>query len=219
MRTTKHESIVCSRPCLNPTSSRLWLVVYALLFVSGCSLPTDQTNHRDACAFLADNPAILQSTLYTTQAPKSQAQILSIIKHESNHQAHARPVASWFIQSWIPRSYHSSAYGYAQGTRATWQDFQQKTRSRRYQSSYHDNIQFIDWYFSTRGHLIKPYHSENYGRYLLYHDGPTAYHKGKSHSAKFRYYAERVAQSTDRADEQLQRCQKTLAWQQQWLTF
>lgn len=153
------------------------------------------------------------------QSDQEKALTLSIIQHESNHRAHARPVKSWLLKPWIPWTYYSSARGYAQSTDATWSDFKKRHQhSRLSQASYFDSVWFIRWYFKRYHDAIQTNPLDYYEAYFLYHDGYHGYFQKKyRRSLAMTRYAKMVATDARRYERQLKHCKYTLQWQNHWV--
>lgn len=194
-----------------------------IVTLAGCHLPINQKNQQNACLFLEENPYIAQSLLSINPSePSRQALTLAIIEHESDHKANARPVKKWLIKSWIPLRYYSSAKGYAQGTKTTWEDFERsdptKKSYKRY--SYYDSAKFIHWYFDKNGHIIAEEPLNYYEAYFLYHDGKVGYTKKRLRRPKSLVrYAQLVKESAEKYEKQLSDCQEGIQWQNNWASL
>ena len=185
--------------------------------LSGCYLPINESNKDNACLYLYENPYISHGIQSVTKDPKMQALILSIIKHESNNKANARPIKSWLIKSYIPWAYYSSARGYAQSTKSTWMDFKKtKNNHNAQRHSYYNNVAFIDWYIRTKGEIL-PNHNYFYEAYFLYHDGRKGYHQNRFQRASaMENYSKKVANTAKKNQTQIETCKKSIQWQTQW---
>lgn len=204
---------------MRPLPNVLWLpLISTLLLISGCHMRIDRRHQNNACQFLQDNPMISEALAFNNKNTAEKALTLSIIQHESNHRAHARPVKSWLIKNWVPWTYYSSARGYAQSTDATWSDFKKSQKSTRlHQSSYFDSVWFIRWYFNRHHDAIQTSPMDYHEAYFLYHDGYHGYFQKKyRRSLAMSRYASMVAKDAKRYEKQLERCKEALKWQNAW---
>jgi hypothetical protein len=189
--------------------------------ISGCqTIPIERSNQDNACLFLQENPYINQVILATHSTPFPQALTLAVIRHESANLPQARPVKQWIIKPWIPWSYYSSAKGYGQITKATWQDFTKAQHFTPNINAYMDNVYFIDWYFEKNKKSLGKQKDSFSAHYLLYHEGPSGYRRAKeSITEGIRNYAQRVEETGLSYASTLSACQKKQRWQQQWAPF
>ena len=163
---------------------RVFLLVFIIIALGSCSsssvLSVDKTN---ICAVFAEKSSWKKwskraSKKYGTPVPI----IMAFMYQESRFQANAKPPKKrWF--GIFPYS-ASSAYGYAQAKKQTWQWYRQQTgKKRASRSSFKDSAYFIAWYnrYSNTNNKIKLTDTKNL--YLAYHEGHSGF-KNRSYKSK-----------------------------------
>jgi hypothetical protein len=194
-------------------------VIATLAGVTGCSSPP--RNSDDVCAIFGEKHSWYRATRRTRerwQIPQSVQ--MAVIFQESSYRARARPPRSRLL--WvIPWRRPSSAYGFAQVVRPTWETYLQSTanpRARR--DNFWDASDFIGWYMSriVRGNEIPP--SDARSLYLAYHEGSGGYKRG-THLKKdwLLKVSRRVGQRAARYKSQLDICREKLERQRWWWPF
>ena len=130
---------------------------------------------------------------------------------ESSFQHDARPPRKKLL-GFIPGRRPSSAYGFAQATDETWEDYKRASghkRARR--TKFSDAIDFVGWYLDrTHRKLGIPRHDARQ-LYLAYHEGLTGYARGGWRSnAWLQGAADKVAANSRRYAGQLASCRRFL---------
>lgn len=102
---------------------------------------------------------------------------MAIIHQESKFDATARPPRTKLL--WIiPWTRPSSAYGYTQALRSTWQHYK-KTSGWVFSSrdDFGDGVDFIGWYANQANIKAGISRTDAYSLYLAYHEGVGGYQK------------------------------------------
>jgi len=137
---------------------------------------------------------------------------MAFVQRESSFVARARPPRKRLFGV-VPWKRPSSAYGYAQATNSTWEDYQRAT-GRRFadRNSFADAVDFIGWYNRTSHDKLKIPLNDAYRLYLAYHEGRGGYARGSyKHRPAVRAYAQTVAQRAQQYQAQLDGCRKKLS--------
>jgi len=181
-----------------------------LALISGCASTPTQTDN--ACAVLAQKNGWI--TNWRRAAKKAENEygipmpiILATIYTESGYRQRAKPPRRKLL-GFIPWKRPSTAYGYSQALKGTWEHYKRDTgHSGASRTSFGDTTEFIGWFY--REAVLKNRVSPNnaYALYLNYYLGWTAYARG-TRSAAAETAARRAANMAARYDTQLRRCGK-----------
>lgn len=140
-----------------------------------------------------------------------EALLLSVVRQESGFRARVRPPRRRFL--WIfPGSRPSSAFGYGQVVRSTWDGYRRDTgHGRAERDDFADVMHFIGWYGDQIHRQTGIAKDDAYHLYLAYHEGPTGFLRG-SHRSKAWLLdtARRVATWTERYQRQYDGCREDL---------
>lgn len=130
---------------------------------------------------------------------------------ESSFRHDARPPRTKLL-GFIPGRRPSSAYGFAQATDETWEDYKRATghkRARR--TKFSDAIDFVGWYLERAHRELGIPRDDARRLYLAYHEGLTGYARGSWKSnAWLRGAADKVAANSQRYNGQLASCRRFL---------
>ncbi len=133
--------------------------------------------------------------------------LLAFVHRESSFVANAKPPRGRIL--WvIPGRRPSSAFGYAQATDETWQDYK-KDRGGWFKDrdDFRDAMDFIGWYNDRSAKRLKISKADAYRLYLAYHEGHGGYSRGSyQNKANVRRYAEIVADRAARYSSQFAVC-------------
>jgi hypothetical protein len=133
-------------------------------------------NLDDACAILRQRPTYLKALKATERRWGIPVHVqMATIYQESKFIGNARTPHNYALGV-IPMGRQSSAYGYSQALDATWEEYQDDTRSggaRRDRIG--DATDFMGWYMndSTEKLGIGKWDAES--QYLAYHEGRTGF--------------------------------------------
>ncbi len=188
-----------------------WISCFMVLFLAGCaSNPPRQP--ENLCSIFREKGdwygyAREASERWGTPIPV----IMSIMYQESSYQANARPPRGRFL--WIfPGRRPSSAYGYAQVTDPTWEDYLRDAGSwSASRTDFEDAVDFIGWYnaLSARRNGIALHDARRL--YLAYHEGHTGYRRGTWQKKQWlSRTATRVASRANTYRAQLAQCEEGL---------
>ncbi|MEM1138257.1 MAG: hypothetical protein AAGH45_00120 [Pseudomonadota bacterium] len=136
---------------------------------------------------------------------------LAFIRQESSFEAKARPDRKRILGI-IPGPRPSSAYGYAQATTPTWEDYQRDVRRPGAdRDDFSDAVDFVGWYTSRASRTLGLSQSDAYRQYLAYHEGFGGYRSGSyRNKAWLQKAARRVANNASVYERQLAGCERSL---------
>jgi hypothetical protein len=133
-------------------------------------------NLDDACAILRQRPTFLKAMKATERRWGIPVHVqMATIYQESKFIGNARTPHNYALGV-IPMGRQSSAYGYSQALDATWEEYQDDTRSRgARRDRIGDATDFMGWYMndSTEKLGIGKWDAES--QYLAYHEGRTGF--------------------------------------------
>lgn len=142
---------------------------------------------------------------------------MSIVHQESGFNGKIKPDRTKLLGI-IPWKRPSSAYGYSQALKGTWDHYQTDTgQSRAKRSAFADAVDFIGWY-GHQANLRAGIHKRNAKHvYLAYHEGIGGYQRktyhGKPSVVKV---ADKVSSRADIYQQQLNQCQASLPEKPWW---
>lgn len=136
---------------------------------------------------------------------------MAIMYQESSFKADAEPPLKYFM-GFIPIGRSSTAYGYSQAKRITWNDYVKETgNSWSSRDDFDDAMDFMGWYIHKTNKINKISKWDAYHQYLNYHEGWGGY-RNKSYSKKHWLIntAKKVDQRAKRYSTQYKKCKKEL---------
>ena len=154
----------------------LWLSLACCLLVSCVSLPPRDVNN--ICHVFKQYPRWHTDALDVQRRWRVPVAVqMAIVHQESKFDAKAQPPRTkllWFI----PWSRPSTAYGYAQALRGTW-DLYKKSDGGYWASrdNFADGVDFIGWYANQAHRRAGIPRDDAYALYLAYHEGITGYQR------------------------------------------
>jgi hypothetical protein len=153
-----------------------------LLGVACANLPPRELD--DLCAIFAVKEDWQGAALRAEQRWGVRVPVLMAVLHqESRFRARARP--DWrFGLGVIPLGPASSAYGYGQVKKGTWDDYQRQARrpgARR--DRFDDVVDFVGWYGDLIARVAGVSKEDAFHLYLAYHEGPSGFQR-RSFEAK-----------------------------------
>lgn len=179
------------------------------LLLLSCSTPPPKAPD-ELCRIFAENPAWYRAAWASQKKWGTPVPVIMAFVHrESSYRANAKPPRGKVL--WIvPWRRPSTAYGYAQATNETWEDY---LRLRggwfRNRNDFSDAVDFIGWYnhLSRRELGLAPDDARNL--YLAYYHGRGGYKRGAhKRSAHSPGYAAKVAARAARYSAQQAKCPK-----------
>lgn len=189
---------------------KLLLAVLAGITLSGCvSAPPSDVNN--VCSIFRQYPRWYKDTLDVERRWRVPVNVQMAIMHqESKFDAHAEPKRTKLL--WIiPWKRPSTAYGYSQALRSTWDLYKQSTGSFfASRSDFADGVDFIGWYANQANRRAGISRSDAYSLYLAYHEGVTGYQR-QTYLKKgwLMPVAHKVAARAQIYQAQLARCNKS----------
>lgn len=186
--------------------------IKGLLRVLTVTFVFNQAHALNICAVYSDN---FDWFRYSHEAERKwgidKTIVLAVIKSESGFNSFAMPVKSYLF-GFIPWETHSSAFGYSQALKGTWEEFVDESpgwvRSR---ANFKDSAEFVAWYLSKCSKRAKIDRHDAGKLYLCYHEGVTGY-KRKTYLKKqwLIEKSESIAEDVINAKKELSQCQTTL---------
>lgn len=166
----------------------------------------------DACAIFEQHESWWRSCRRAERRWGAPPQLqLAIIRQESGFDHNARPPRGRFL-FFFPGARASSAHGYAQALRSTWEEYRRESGvGGADRDEFRDAADFVSWYCGkTREQLGVPY-SNAHAHYLAYHEGRGGYSRGSYRGNRtLLAAADRVQSWSDAYAAQLNRCERRL---------
>lgn len=186
------------------------LFLFAFIaMTTGCAMMTPPPSQpQDACAIFEEKGGWYHATKQAEEKWNIPApMILAFIRQESSFQADAKPPRKK-VFGFIPWTRPSSAYGYSQAIRDTWEEYEKETgRSLAFRNRYSDSTDFIGWYNNRSVRALKLMRTDAYNLYLAYHEGIGAYRKKSYEQKKWLIdVAKKVEGYYKTYDKQLKQC-------------
>ena len=182
----------------------------ALILAGGCaSVPSSAS---DICDVFGEKRGWYR---HAKQAEKtwniSIPIMMAFTYKESSFRHDARPPRKKLL-GFIPGRRPSSAYGFAQATDETWEDYKRASghkRARR--TNFSDAIDFVGWYLERAHRELDIPRDDARRLYLAYHEGLTGYARGSWRSNTWlQGAADKVAANSQRYAGQLASCRRFL---------
>lgn len=190
-----------------------WIAVSVAVatLMAGCAT-TPPRQPEDLCQIFQEKDDWYQDARDASKRWGSPIPVLmAIMYQESAYQAKARPPRKRFL--WVlPGLRKSSAYGYAQVTDPTWEEYLRDAAGwGASRSDFEDAVDFIGWYNARTRRRNGIALTDAYSLYLAYHEGHGGFRRGTYHKkAWLKRAASRVAKRAERYQYQLARCEKSL---------
>lgn len=189
---------------------RLTLIVL-LLALGGCTASTPR-NVADACAIFEEKSGWYKGANASGNEWGSPIPVMMAIMHqESRFQAKAKPPRKKIL-GFIPGPRPSSAYGYSQAKKTTWQWYERSAgRYGADRDDFEDAIDFVGWYNLQSNKQCGISTSDTYHLYLAYHEGHGGYNR---RTYKKKQWLQKVARKVERQAnsyrQQLEKCEDDL---------
>ncbi len=187
------------------------MLVSGALVLAGCAT-TPPRQPEDLCRIFQEKDDWYEDALDAQKRWGTPIPVLmAIMYQESAYQANARPPRGRFL--WIfPGLRQSSAYGYAQVTDPTWEEYLRDAAGwGASRSDFEDAVDFIGWYnaLSKRRNGIALTDARRL--YLAYHEGHGGYRRATYRKKEWlQRTAVRVARRAENYRKQLARCESSL---------
>lgn len=194
------------------TLSVLAVIILAYLPLDSCSTaPPPPNNPSNVCLIFHEYPGWYWATAETRKTWGVPISVqMAIIAEESSFRADVRPSRTKLL--WvIPWKRPSSAYGYSQALKGTWERYQAVTGNSHARSNFASASDFIGWYANQayeKAHINK---HNAYSLYLAYYEGIDNYRDPHHHATP--WILQRSRQVQHRADvyyKQLIQCEGSL---------
>ncbi len=193
----------------------LWGLVISGFFMFllwGCATTPQPKEPDDLCAIFREHSGWYQ------EARKSYSRwgvpipvMMAIMHQESTFMAKAKPPRTKCL--WIfPGPRPSSAYGYAQATDETWQEYIRSSGNRGAdRDEFEDAIDFVGWYCNLSADRCGISKRDAYSLYLAYHEGHGGFNR-KTYKKKawLMQVAHRVDARAETYSTQLASCEREL---------
>jgi len=141
---------------------------------------------------------------------------MAIIFQESSYKHNATPEREYLL-GLIPWKRKSSAYGYGQVLKSTWNSYeksQPKWILSRSRNDFDDVADFIGWYLSRASKRLGIKLTDSYNLYLVYHEGIGGYNrKSYQNNAKLKRVAHKVEKKANLYRRQIKGCRSSLLHQ------
>ena len=136
---------------------------------------------------------------------------LAIINQESSFKQFVKPKRKRFFAV-IPGSRPSTAFGFAQVTRPTWDWYRSRTgKSNASRANFNDVTDFIGWYGNQSKKILGISKTDYYNQYLAYHEGHGGWKKKSFNSKKWLLnVAKKVETNANMYNNQLKECEDKL---------
>jgi hypothetical protein len=184
----------------------------ALALLTACA-SGPPSNTADACAIFEERDgwwdAVRDSEKRWGAPPELQ---LAILNQESSFDRSARPPRRKLLFVIPTPMRESSAYGFAQATRSTW-DWYKEDAGRRFadRNSFRDAADFVGWYADKSREASGIALDDAYNQYLAYHEGHGGFNRGSyRRNRELLASAERVASRAATYRAQLDGCRRKL---------
>jgi hypothetical protein len=139
---------------------------------------------------------------------------LAIIHQESRFRYNAKAPKDYLL-GFIPWGRQSSAYGYAQVMKGTWNWYKKKTGNwRAHRDDFADVVDFIGWYGSMSHTTLGISKWDARNQYLAYHEGHGGYQRQTYKRKRWLMaVAKKVERNAARYRAQLARCENNRRFQ------
>tara|TARA_B100000508_G_scaffold138893_1_gene135844 strand:- start:350 stop:991 length:642 start_codon:yes stop_codon:yes gene_type:complete len=187
------------------------VVFVAYLPLNSCSTTPPPNDPLNICAIFQQYPEWYWDTAATRKKWGVPISIqMAIIAQESSFRADVRPSRTKLL--WvIPWKRPSTAYGYSQALKGTWERYQATTGNTSVRSDFAAASDFIGWYANQAHQKARINKHNAYSLYLAYYEGIENYRNPHHHAAGWILQRSRHVQA--RANlyyKQLIRCEGNL---------
>lgn len=200
---------------------KICLAAMFMLALSACVSKPQPQNVDNICKIFKQYPSWYWATQDSAKRWGVPINVqMAIVHQESSFSAKAKPERTKLL--WvIPWKRPSTAVGYSQALKTTWEEYQNSVGKRwANRSAFHHAVDFIGWYGNQAYRQARVPRGDAYSLYLAYHEGIGGYQR-KSYASKqwLINVAEKVQSQSSQYRYQLQSCQKKLRkkpWYRVW---
>ena len=191
---------------------RACVLAAAMLATPGMAKAQVPQDVNNVCSIFREQPAFYEGAVASEKkwgVPVGTQ--LSIIRHESGFDKHARPPPKKVLGVSIPFTHQSTAYGYPQALDGTWERYKRETgRSGAKRTDPKDATDFVGWYVDMTSRELGISKNDAYKQYLAYHVGQSGYRAGDYNSGH-EASARRVRATAAQYQQQYDSCATELA--------
>ena len=181
------------------------------IFITACT-SVDRINTENSCILFENKKKWYKSTKASYEKWGTPISLqLAIIKQESSFKQFAKPKRKRLIGI-IPSKRPSTAFGYAQVTKPTWDWYKMRNgKNNASRSNFKDVTDFIGWYSDQTYKMLGISKNDFYNQYLAYHEGHGGW-KNKSYLSKkwLIEVAKKVETNAKQYNNQLIECENKL---------
>ena len=189
------------------------LIFFSLIFIfiAACT-SIDNINTEDSCILFKYKKNWYKATKASHDKWNVPIALqLAIIKQESSFKQFAKPKRKRLL-GFIPSKRPSTAFGYAQVTKPTWDWYKSRSgRKNASRSNFNDVTDFIGWYTEQTNKMLGISKKDFYNQYLAYHEGHGGWKKKSYNSKKWLIeVAKNVETNAKQYNNQLIECENKL---------
>jgi hypothetical protein len=153
------------------------LALSSCIILSGCATPPPNDPHN-LCDIFRQYPKWYWDTSSVRKRWGTPISVqMAIVYQESSFDAHAQPPREKLLGI-IPWKRPTTAYGYSQALKGTWEHYEASTGNNSYRGVFGDAVDFIGWYSDLAYRKAGIPKSDAYHLYLAYHEGISNYLDG-----------------------------------------
>lgn len=197
--------------------SKIFLFIFTFLILSSCATKPPK-NPDNICLIFKEKRSWYKAVMRSEKRWKVPPYVLmSFMYQESSFRHDAKPARDKLL-GFIPWFRASSARGYSQALKMTWEDYQKETgNTNAKRSSFKDSADFIGWY-AAKGYYQGFERTDARSLYLAYHEGYGGFKKKTYRKKQWLIkVAERVQTRSTKYQQQYWGCQKQL--KRKWFFF
>lgn len=154
-----------------------FFILIIIIFIVQSCINKPPENPDNICLIFKEKRSWYKSAVQSEKRWKIPPYVLmSIVYQESSFQSDAKPEREKLF-GFVPWSRPSSAVGYSQALKKTWEDYKDETgNSRASRKDFGDSADFIGWY-ASKGYYQGFEKTDARSLYLAYHEGYTGFEK------------------------------------------
>ena len=189
----------------------LILLSIIFLFVISCT-NIETTDTADSCILFKQKKNWYKATKQSYDKWNTPISLqLAIINQESSFKQFVKPKRKRLF-GLIPGSRPSTAFGYAQVTKPTWEWYKSRTgKSNASRANFKDVTDFIGWYTDQSNKMLGIDKKDSFNQYLAYHEGHNGWNKKTFQSKEWLIeVAKKVESNAIKYNLQLNECENKL---------
>jgi hypothetical protein len=191
--------------------NRVLVIVAVVVLLPACTT-SPPTRTDNVCAIFREKKGWYDDAADSRKEWGSPISVMmAIMYQESRFVAKAKPPRRKIL-GFIPGPRPSSAFGYSQAKKTTWNEY--KRSAGRYgadRDDFEDAIDFIGWYNAQSHRRSGIAKDDAYGLYLAYHEGHGGYNRGTYRKKSWlKQVAGKVRNNAARYSSQLLKCEDEL---------